>query len=91
MPKILRKGVKNYLRKGHLMNKIIIILSNWGIPLLAFSYLYFTIYDLGNDNLFDGFKKMSSSFIFWYIIIVIFVFILVLYVIAKYLNNQKNE
>ena len=73
------------------MNKIIKILGNWGIPLLAFSYLYFTIYDLGNDNLFDGFKKMSNSFIFWYIIIVIFVFILVLYVIAKYLNNQKNE
>ena len=73
------------------MNKIIKILGNWGIPLLAFSYLYLTIYELGNDNLFDGFKKMSSSFIFWYIIIVIFVFILVLYVIAKYLNNQKNE
>ena len=73
------------------MNKIIKILANWGIPLLAFSYLYLTIYELGNDNLFDGFKKMSSSFIFWYIIIVIFVFILVLYVIAKYLNNQKNE
>ena len=71
------------------MNRVIKILSNWSIPLLAFSYLYFTIDDLGG-NFFDGFKKMSSSFIFWYIIIVIFVFILVIYILAKYLSNQEN-